>query len=277
MATVRMIKNAEMLDRFIPNVLVSVKGEKSLFDKLDMHLLIAETWLKDTFTSETTFSTIAGYSDDNIIKHLCCQVVVSEAFRKAVPSLDLVLTPNGFGIVSNSNVVPASKERIARLMQSLEKTRDDALELLIPKLAGASKWTSSTQCEWFRSTLFQDLSVVADMGITEHRWEKYVELRQQIIDIEQSLAEEFISPELMAVWRGTHLTNASVERAIAMVKAEILRVLKGQPISTQRMMDVVNLIRNNPLSFPAWHDSDTAKLFSPPVFKNKKQAKGYWF
>ena len=115
------------------------------------------------------------------------------------------------------------------------------------------------------------------MGITEHRWEKYVELRQQIIDIEQSLAEEFISPEQMAAWRSTHVTNATIERAIAMVKAEILRVLKGQPISTQRMMDVVNLIRNNPFYFPAWHDSDTAKLFSPPVFKNKKQAKGYWF
>lgn len=274
MATVRMIKNAEMLDRFIPNVLVAVKGEKSLFEKLDMHLLVAETWLKDTFTSETTFSTIAGYSDDNIIKHLCCQVVVSEAFRKAVPSLDLVLTPNGFGIVSNSNVVPASKERIARLMQSLEKTRDDALELLIPKLAGASKWTSSTQCEWFRSTLFQDMSVVADLGITEHRWEKYVELREQIIAVEQSLAEEYFSKEQMAEWRSNISRNDPI---IPLVKTEIVSLLKGNAISVKSMMDCVNYIRNNPTTYAKWHASNTAKLFSPPKFENKKQAKGYWF
>lgn len=39
-----------------------------------------------------------------------------------VPSLDLVLTPNGFGIVSNQNVAPASRDRVARLIASLEKS-----------------------------------------------------------------------------------------------------------------------------------------------------------
>lgn len=274
MATVRMIKNAEMLDRFIPNVLVAVKGEKSLFDKLDMHLLVAEAWLKDTFTSETTFSTIAGYSDDNVIKHIAAQAVVSEAFRKAVPSLDLVLTPNGFGIVSNNNVVPASKERIARLMQSLEKTRDDALELLIPKLSGASKWTSSTQCDWFRSTLFQDLSVVAEMGITEHRWEKYIELRNQIIGIEESLAEEFFSRKQMYEWR---INGDKTDPVLPLVKVEIVNILKGNPIRMKNMMDCVNYIRNNPDQYPVWHNSETAKLFNPPKFENKKNSRGYWF
>ena len=269
-----MIKNAEMLDRFIPNVLVAVKGEKSLFDKLDMHLLVAEAWLKDTFTSETTFSTIAGYSDDNVIKHIAAQAVVSEAFRKAVPSLDLVLTPNGFGIVSNNNVVPASKERIARLMQSLEKTRDDALELLIPKLSGASKWTSSTQCDWFRSTLFQDLSVVAEMGITEHRWEKYIELRNQIIGIEESLAEEFFSRKQMYEWR---INGDKTDPVLPLVKVEIVNILKGNPIRMKNMMDCVNYIRNNPDQYPVWHNSETAKLFNPPKFENKKNSREYWF
>ena len=33
----------------------------------------------------------------------------------------------------------------------------------------------------------------------------------------------------------------------------------------------------NPEEFPEWHNSDTAKLFSPPIFENKKSNKGYWF
>lgn len=28
---------------------------------------------------------------------------------------------------------------------------------------------------------------------------------------------------------------------------------------------------------PEWHNSDTAKLFSPPKFINLKTNKGYWF
>ena len=43
------------------------------------------------------------------------------------------------------------------------------------------------------------------------------------------------------------------------------------------IIDVVNHIRCNPDLFPEWHASETAKLFSPPIFKNKKEAKGYFF
>lgn len=41
---------------------------------------------------------------------LCSHGIVREVLigeTDAIPSLDLVLTPNGFGIVSNSNVAPA--------------------------------------------------------------------------------------------------------------------------------------------------------------------------
>lgn len=33
----------------------------------------------------------------------------------------------------------------------------------------------------------------------------------------------------------------------------------------------MNFIRNNPDEFPEWHNSDTAKVFSPPKFVNKKK------
>lgn len=109
--------------------------------------------MKDTFTSESTFSAIAGNSDENIIKSIAARAVVCEAFRMAIPSFDVVLTPNGLGIVSNSNIASVSKERVVRLVQSLICARDEALALLL-KLPLASKWFTSVQCAWFRSTLF---------------------------------------------------------------------------------------------------------------------------
>ena len=270
----RLIKDAEMLEQYIPNVISAAKGEKDLFTKLDIFLQNAEAWLKDNFTSETTFNTIAGYSDENIIKPIAAQVVVCEAFRRAVPSLDLVLTPNGFGIVSNANVAPASKERVQRLLQTLEDNRDAALAELLPKLPNASKWTSSKQCAWFRSTLFQDLDVVRDCGFTDHLWDRYNEIRNKIIGIEESLAEEFFSREQMYYWRYNDTTTDPV---VPLVKVEIVSVLKDNPISMKRMMDCVNYIKNNPDQYPLWHESDTAKLFSPPKFENQKSNHGYWF
>ena len=61
------------------------------------------------------------------------------------------------------------------------------------------------------------------------------------------------------------------------IRYEVLRVLRGESIRTKKMMDVVNYIRNNPEQFPEWHASETAKLFSHPIFTNLKTNKGYWF
>ncbi|WP_407401294.1 DUF6712 family protein [Sodaliphilus sp.] len=43
------------------------------------------------------------------------------------------------------------------------------------------------------------------------------------------------------------------------------------------MTDCVNTIRRYPDSFPEWHRSATAELYTPKVFKNKKKNNGYWF
>ena len=43
------------------------------------------------------------------------------------------------------------------------------------------------------------------------------------------------------------------------------------------LRDIVDYIRRHPGTFPEWHRSDTARLFSPPVFRNSKESPGYWF
>ena len=62
------------------------------------------------------------------LKVTMARIVAFDAFRNAVPHLDLILTPNGFGIVNNSNIAPASKERVERLIASLLSNRDDEIE-----------------------------------------------------------------------------------------------------------------------------------------------------
>ena len=45
----------------------------------------------------------------------------------------------------------------------------------------------------------------------------------------------------------------------------------------QLLRDIVDLTRKNETSFPHFRNSDTYKLFEPPVFENKKKSNGYWF
>ena len=96
-----LINDNDTLRKYVSNTLKAVAGELSLFDKIQYHLLQAEQWLTDTFVSSDTMSRIRSYSDSTPLLHYCRIIMAAEAMRHAVPQLDLILTPNGFGIVSN--------------------------------------------------------------------------------------------------------------------------------------------------------------------------------
>ena len=285
----KLITSEESIRKYIPNVLVSVKGEVPLIDKLTSFLDIAEEWVAHTFTSESTFSTIAGYADANIIKTYAAKVVVCEAFKNAVPSLDLILTPNGFGIVSNSNVAPASKERVNRLIDSLEAERDNAISLLLSSLPGEPSWMTSTQCEYFSATMFPNLDICDYLGVAHQQWKKYQEVRATLLEIEQHIATQFLGQEQLDVFRkeamspsSTSYLMKSVIRSLRayeaqMLKASLSPIAPSACIPPSALVSIVNCIRTHPTEFPQWHNSSIYQLFQPRIDKNEKDDKGYWF
>ena len=268
------------LRKYLPNVFATVKGEVSLFDKVKVDIDLAENWVIETFVSTITFNTICGYTADNPIRIITAKLIASEALRRAIPSLDLVLTPNGFGVVNNQNIAPASKERVDRLIASLADYRDECIGNLLPALVGASKWLTSLQASFFGETLFPDLAITDQVKGSGSKWERYLALRPMILDIEASLADEWFSPELLLAVRLENLKGSlTANRKIFVreAKAQIVGNLNGETFNARRLADIVNFIRLNPDDFTEWHNSETAKLFAPPVFKNTKKSKGYFF
>lgn len=270
----------QQLRELVPNVFATVKGETPLSAKLAPFVSSAEQWIITTFTSMEVMRQICLLDDGTPIKVTVERAVVCEAMRTAIPSLDIVLTPNGFGVVSNQNIAPASKERVERLIASLTQQRDELLDSLLSELQGFQGWKETKQYQFFAATLFPTLELSALCGFKSERWEKYLELRLRAIEAEESLAEEYFSQELMKEFRiaviGGEIPNefATVIRG---VRAQVVAMIGGEPISTRRMVDLVNFIRCRPESFSAWHNSITAEIFTPPVFKNKKKSGGYFF
>ena len=91
-------------------------------------LSATEKWLEDNFTSEEVMSAIADLEASHTTRILVCQIAACDAFLRAIPHLDVILTPSGFGIVSNSNIAPASRERVERLMASLLEHRSSRIK-----------------------------------------------------------------------------------------------------------------------------------------------------
>ena len=138
------INDDTTLRRYLPNAFATVDDETSLFDKLEPWLKASEEWLCDNIVGDC----LSVIDPTSQLFSNMQSFVVADAFAKAIPSLDLVLTPNGFGIVSTNTVAPASKDRVDRLVQSLITHKDRMISVIFHRLPEVEEWHSTEQCEW---------------------------------------------------------------------------------------------------------------------------------
>ncbi len=274
----KLVTDNDVLMRYVPNSIKPTMGEITLFEKITAHIILTEKWVTHFFTGSELLEDIDTLNPDLV--DALRQLVTAEALHRAVPSLDLVLTPNGFGVVSTNTVGAASKQRVDRLLGNLIALRDEAIEQTLLLLPKEEDWSITDQAHFFASTLFPNIDLVTLCGITSARWDKYFELRTRCISIELTLAEDYFSPELMSELRHEFLVgsmNVQRLRLVHAIRSQVVDVLQDKPINGTRMRDLVNYIRHNPELFPTWHNSATAQLFSPPKFENKKKSSGYFF
>ncbi len=196
----RLINNDTDLRCFVPQQVCAVKGEQTLYDKIAHWLDTAEQWLFDTFCPEAVIdATLAANPHAPLLTSLAA-VAAHRALADAIPSLDLVQTVNGFAVVSNQNLAPASRDRVDRLIAAHRSQCDTAINALMPMLAATPEWRDTPPCDFFRATLFLPKHIISlSPARAPHStlWDKYLELRPKIINAEATLASRYISHELM--------------------------------------------------------------------------------
>ena len=98
-----------------------------LFERIAEQLVEGEASVKSLLGGEL----YDAREGDRTLLHLCNRMACLTAYKLAIPHLDLVLTDNGFGVVSNQNVAPASAERVNRLIQQVQQSLDDTIDELL--------------------------------------------------------------------------------------------------------------------------------------------------
>lgn len=277
----KIITGNNALRQCIPNTMATVPGEASWYDKLFPNLAEAERWLEVNITGSQFLEAMEKKSDSDQLKQICAKIIVAHALMGGIPSLDLVLTPNGFGIVNTQNIAPASKDRIERLIASMEEQRDNAIDTLLVHLPAQQGWQATEQGEYFASTLFPRLTICNKLAIKDARWVKYQELHERLVKIENVLAETYFSPQLMEAFRQKVIMQQAHDGIVADVIRRIqsleMMLLSDIQVHVQSYYDIVQVIRENETAFPEWHQSKTAELYKPANFVNTKESKGYWF
>lgn len=206
--------------------------------------------------------------------------ICSLAFWDAIPQLDLVLTPTGFGVVSNQNVAPASADRVKALRSQLRRQGlgyfEDALEEL-RHLGAADK--SPACAEYFR-TIFWRSAHIRVFGIPSPTYDDLLGKLPEINRAQMTLAK-IISPEQLSalISAEAHATATPMEEMLL----QMCRVLcvyeigqNGKLWQSQKLV-ILAFMEDHLDDFPAYRDSQTYQANHINPYENKPDDPCFFF
>jgi len=267
------------LREYIPNVLTTVEGEQTLFQKMQPDICQAEMFLTSELTS------IAAMGSDNVLLEMAKRIVCTKAFILAIPKLDLVLTPNGFGIVSNGNVAPASKERVDRLLNQLDIQLGQTIAAFFDYGYTNDTWRAADAGgQRHLLSIFRGLDAEVGMGEKGNLWTAHREHISQLMEVQQYVARTYISQEVLesiiADSYKKSLTGPLGSLTIQL-RPIVLQMLKARIANTyfderHAMRSIVDYIRTHKTDFPTWENSKAGRRYLDHNFHNSKTAAGFW-
>lgn len=264
--------DADFIRKCIPNVMFEVEGEQPFADKLIHSIESAKDWIESEYLGPDDF---LDESDNSI----ALSIIVLKAFADAVPALDLVVTPTGFGVVNTETIAPASKDRIERLFDSLHDRIDASLEILTTHLRSYPEWRSSERGSYFCSTF---LSSIRDVKLTGA--DSFDNMRSFAIQSEAFIARNFLGNRFMKLLREEYNSREQTTflELHETVRSVVLECVRSRIRNEFLLMNhvwhlcepVFILIRNDQKYLELW-DKEMGILFDHLKFKN--DIKGSYF
>lgn len=112
---------------------VATSKHMEVFESVQPHI--------ENATEDCIEEFFGSFSTDNAKVIKCAKdYICVDAFLLVFRQLDLVLTPTGFGVVSNQTTSPASKQRVDALETQLRLIREKVKARLINRLTSTEDW-----------------------------------------------------------------------------------------------------------------------------------------
>jgi len=274
--------NLDVLRAVVPQGVLNVSGERSLSEKLEPELTMGFQWLENTFGDLEQYfpydkeAMPQGYvrGSGSYELDLAVTMVIDRAFYNTFDALNVILTSNGFGVVSNQQVAPASKDRTDAYKKSLARNFNRLLVALYGRCLKVQAWREQ-QWTLFGRTLVGPNAILTDseMACDIDAWSK---VRPTIYNCEQELAEKALSDDLYE-WLFDNMYGASVRRLMVVLSITVTKYIYGRQESVWAdMQQMVQIIRLQPELKAIWENTATAKGWNAPGFENKREAGGVW-
>lgn len=254
---------AQLKDR-----IATVKGAD--IKRYEPYLATADLFLQSELIGSTLYGKLNATGNETLLTR-CQDVVALKAYHDAIPFLDLIETETGFGVVSSggSNLVPASRERVDKLIVQTEIRLSGAIELLLQHL----EETTAYHTDWATASAYSIIHDSYIFTLTEfRRYARYDASRLEFVKdapkIQRAIRyiiEPVISRELslaiITQLKAGNLNDAN-KVIIEDLRFALALYVTGEPVAASASLaKVKDVLYTNPDSYPEFKASNIYTAF----------------
>lgn len=260
--------------------------DDAIFNSISRYIEYSTNFLRDVITADV-FASI-DVEDDAVrnleeplpkLRSLAVDFICASAFGLAIPHLDLVLTSTGFGVVSNTNVAPASVERVRALRDALRRNQDMALDEILDLVRPMADWSKSSFQWMMTRSLFWRASQLSVFGIVNPTRDDLGTKLPDILGAGLALSRAFSSLQYMV------LIDKECRAAASAVQEEVINLCRTASVAWATSEIAFNAVRDrilmvmeqHPEEFPEYHASVEFKANHFRPYENKKDDPCFFF
>ncbi len=211
------------------------------------------------------------------------QLVCLSAFLSVLRQLDLVLTPTGFGVVSNDNLAPASKQRVDALEGELRTQYHKTLAMTL-NLLRSENWGATEQARHFIDHLYDEYTFFFEthQNASATDWDGYQQTIEEAEEMLRTKMGDRQMEDILDAFRRNDPNRLEPYREMMslIVKFTDTWAVKStgalkQPVY-RRLMRILDC-DDNKETFKLYRESIAYKANHYESYQNNKDSAGYVF
>ena len=259
------------MKRFIPAL--AMKGEPTQFDDA---LEVAQDDLVTSILGTDMEERLERKDQqDARLLNICKRIVSVQAFLSSVHEMDLVLTDSGFGVISNQDLAPASKERVQNMKEALQIRLDETKDRLVTMLMKSElyeDWRGTEEFARLSDALiltfadFKDVAVLNRITaeVYPKTWTDFLKLNAALNVALTTDVASYISPdyadEILEKVRDCETFLPNELKVIKQIKTAIAAIAMGdRDTGIALSIKAAIFMKAHPDDFPTFMDSSTAQ------------------
>ena len=264
-------------------ILVATSSHSEVFDSVKPHFLETYNLIKRSYLGDIGAK---FFDETEAFQPYLKRWVCLATFVNVVRHLDLVLTPTGFGVVSNGEVSPASSARVENLVEQVTQAVlvavEDAVCALIENAPGWGRTMQARRCVPTLLWGYRDYMQEASLSkLTSADWQ----VAQNNIRLADDVLRRIISNEqmdaLLAKCRTGGPWTEQEQEAVCLIRTYLAlnsNVPTFKPNDMKHTLDRLRLLLDGDAeTFAPYHASSEYKRNHFKPYENRKSAPAYIF